>query len=153
MVCNDKLCQLADIIFMDAWLPKFSSDKKGSSLIVIRSKKGEEFVQKAINEGVVKLEPISIEDVLRSQHIPLAIRSVAARRVAMKYRSGESYIPNLLPQSPELTPSFLDLLDAYHLIFINKLCSNNSKLLQLIIEFHVRLWDFARSIKEKMIKM
>jgi hypothetical protein len=83
----------------------------------------------------------------------MAIRSVAARRVAMKYRSGESYIHNLLPQSPELTPSFLDLLDAYHLIFINKLCSNNSKLLQLIIEFHVRLWDFARSVKEKMIKM
>jgi coenzyme F420 hydrogenase subunit beta len=153
IVCNDKLCQLADIIFMDAWLPKFSSDKKGSSLIVIRSKKGEEFVQKAINEGVVKLEPIPIGDVLRSQHISMAIRSVAARRVAMKYRSGESYIHNLLPQIPELTPSFLDLLDAYHLIFINKLCSNNSKLLQLIIEFHVRLWDFARSVKEKMIKM
>ncbi len=138
---------------MDAWLPKFSSDKSGLSLIVIRSKKGEELIQKAIKKGVVKLQPISVSDVMQSQHILMTVRRVVARRFALNYSSKEFSSTGMLPQRPELTPSFLDLLDAYHLIFVNKFCRNNSMLMQLIIDFHVKLWDFARSVKKKATKV
>jgi len=77
LVCNDKLCQFADIIFMDAWLPEFSSDKTGVSLVVVRSKKGEEFVSKAAERGIIKLQPIPAEAILRSQQISKITRRVA----------------------------------------------------------------------------
>ena len=153
LVCNDKLCQLADIIFMDAWLPKFSTDKTGLSLIVIRSKKGEKFIQKAIEKEVVKLQPVSIGDVLRSQNILMTIRRVVARRYALNYIFKGFFSDSKLLQRSELTPSFLDLLNARHLILANKLCRNNSKLSHLIINFHVKLWEFARSIKEKVTRI
>jgi len=125
MVCNDKLCQLADIIFMDAWLPEFSSDNIGLSLIVVRSKKGDEFVSKAIEKGVVKLQPIPLVDVLRSQHMAATIRRVAARRYILKYRSNA--ISASAPLYRRLSPpqSIFEVLDAFHLISINKICRNN----------------------------
>ena len=150
MVCNDKLCQLADIIFMDAWLPEFSSDRTGSSLIIVRSKKGELFVSKAIEREIVKLQPISVENVLRSQQIFKINRRVAVTRFAMKYHPNE-YCSSIA-QSSSPNPSISNILDAFHLIYINTFCKSSSKLSQLIIECHAKLWDFACSAKRKLTK-
>jgi coenzyme F420 hydrogenase subunit beta len=152
IICNDKLCQLADIIFMDAWLPVFSSDKIGLSLVVTRSKKGDEFVSKAIENGVVKLQPIPIGDVLKSQNVPAIIHKVVARRHVMKYNSKEFSTSSALPERLLQTQSIIDKLDAFHLISTNKLCKKDSKLLYLIVECHVKLWDLARSAKKKISK-
>lgn len=143
MVCGDKLCQLADIIFMDAWLPKFSSDKIGTSLILTRTKKGEEFIAKAIEQKVVKLQKASLEDVLKSQRAQHSALRAAARRKALKYPLKNTFTY----QGVEPKPTVFDLIDIYHLIFVNKLGKNNSTLSQLIIEFHVKLWDIVRLSK------
>lgn len=148
MICNDKLCQLADIIFMDAWLPEFASDKTGVSLIAVRSKKGEDFISKAINKGIVQLQPASITDVMKSQSFQTTVRKVAARRYALNYNLEKSTAFQGLTH-PHF---FLDVLDAFHLILINVFCRNNRRLLHPIIEFHVRLWDFARSAKRTLSK-
>jgi len=151
IVCNDKLCQFADIVFMDAWLPEFSQHRTGFSLIVVRSKKGEDFISKAVEKEVVKLQPMSIEAVLKSQQLLKVIGRVAVTRIAMKYPSGEQYASGagrLLP-----TPSISNLLDAFHLLFINRFCSNSSKLSRLVIECHVKLWSFALSAKRMVTKL
>jgi coenzyme F420 hydrogenase subunit beta len=152
MVCNDKLCQLADIIFMDAWLPEFSSDKIGSSILVTRSRKGETFIIDAIEKGVINVQPISVKDVERSQQILKTIRRVTARRYVMKHIFKEFSDSDEKPEKLALVPSIFDLLGAFHLISINRLCRNDSKLMRFIIECHVKLWDSARSIKKKLTK-
>ena len=149
MICDDKLCQLADIIFMDPWLPRFSSDRMGSSLVAVRSKKGEEFIAKALEKGVVKLQTISIDEVLRSQKMATTIRSAAARSYVLKYPSKNS----LMFQKTKPAPSILDLLEAFHLVSINNIYRKDSKLSQLMIDLHAKLWDFARFAKRVLTKI
>ena len=148
MICNDKLCQLADIIFMDAWLPEFSFDKIGHSLIVVRSIKGKNFLTEAIKKDVLKLQPISIEQVLQSQVLSKTIQKVIARRLILRYPSKDPFVfKQFLPSS-----SILDLLDAFHLVLIHQICKKTSKMTLIIIEFHVGMWDFARVAKRTIIK-
>jgi len=147
MICNDKLCLLADIIFMDAWLPEFSSDKIGSSLIVVRSKNGADLIAKAMEKGIVELSPVPIEAVLRSQILSKTIARVAARRLALKYSSNRLSTSEIL--SPN--PSVFDLLEAFHLVFINRICKNPSKISDTVIEYHKNVWDLARFAK-RMVK-
>ena len=147
LVCNDKLCQFADIIFMDAWLPEFSSDKTGVSLVVVRSKKGEEFVSKAAERGIIKLQPIPAEAILRSQQISKITRRVAVTRFFTKYPPKE--FSSVSTQRSFPTKSLSNILDALHLLFINRFYRNSSMLWQIVIECHVSLWNFALSIKRK----
>ena len=36
--CDDVFAELADVVFMDAWLPKYSKDPLGHSLVINRNK-------------------------------------------------------------------------------------------------------------------
>ena len=147
MVCDDKLCQLADIIFMDAWLPKFSSDKLGISLLAVRSSKGDEFVKKAIEKGIVTLKETSIEDILKSQSMPASIYQTAARK---------HFLGSLL-DAPRIYEGFhprpMDYLAAFHMVVINRLCSNDSHLTGFLIEGHAKTWDAVCSIKQTIVKL
>jgi coenzyme F420 hydrogenase subunit beta len=148
IVCNDKLCQLADIIFMDAWLPKYSFDRIGTSLIVARSSKGEKLIKKAIERKVVKLKKISFNEVMESQMIENTIRRVAARRKILNWFS----IKPLKFQNIKANPSVQHFLDAFHLLIVNRISRSKSKLSKIIIEFHVKIWDLARFTKKKIAK-
>jgi coenzyme F420 hydrogenase subunit beta len=144
MVCGDKLCQLADIIFMDAWLPEFSSDKMGTSIVMVRSKRGEALVTKAMKNKVVELQAISIKSVMNSQGMATTVRKVAARRFFSTLP-----IKSVFPlYESALKPTYSDFLYAFHFKIINMLCQNTSQLSQLIIEYHVTFWNLARSIKK-----
>jgi hypothetical protein len=135
---------------MDAWLPEFSSDKTGFSLIIIRSKKAEEFISKAIEKGIVKLQPVAIEDILRSQQIPKIVQRAAITKLVMKYPPKAFNASNA--QRIEITPSIFNLLNAFHLLILTRFCKHSSKLLKLIIECHVKIWDFISSAKRLIIK-
>jgi len=148
MVCDDKLCQLADIIFMDAWLPEFSSDKMGTSLVIARSKRGEALITKAMKHKVLELQAISIKSVMKSQGMVTTMRKVAARK-SISQLPFKSVFP-FYKSAPK--PTFSDLLDAFHLIFTNILCQNTSKFSQLFIEYHIAFWNLARSIKRMLRK-
>ena len=66
--CTDTLCELADISFGDAWLPKFmSTDKIGTSIVVSRTKIGDEILNLACNSNEIKLEKSSASDLINSQ--------------------------------------------------------------------------------------
>ncbi len=46
--CNDHFASFADVSFGDAWLPEvMKSDKVGTNVIIIRSKKGKEYLKEA----------------------------------------------------------------------------------------------------------
>jgi len=84
-LCEDKTNELADVSFMDAWLPEFlEKDKIGTSLIISRSKHGDELIRKAKKEGYIEVSTIHCDAIIRSQALEYAKRSFAARYLIMK---------------------------------------------------------------------
>jgi len=76
--CDDVFAECADIACMDAWLPKYSKDSRGTSLMLVRSP----LVERVISRGQgAQLEHISINHLVRSQRGVLAIK-----RQHLRYR-------------------------------------------------------------------
>ena len=67
LLCTDCLNELADISFGDAWLPEFSKDNMGTSMIVVRSNIGMKILKNAEFEGYIKLSKINVKKVIQSQ--------------------------------------------------------------------------------------
>jgi coenzyme F420 hydrogenase subunit beta len=144
LICDDKLCELADITFMDAWIPEFSSDKIGTSLIIVRSKEGKNLVEKAVKHGVVKLERVPVEKIIEAQSIEKAIRKLTSRKIIMRLIF-KKYIKY---KKSTIKPTYPDLLEALHFLLTNEICRNNSEFSQLLINYHVAIWNIVRSIKK-----
>jgi coenzyme F420 hydrogenase subunit beta len=54
-ICPDHSGEYSDISCGDAWYKKPDGINPGSSLIVVRTKRGQEFLQRAIDEGVITI--------------------------------------------------------------------------------------------------
>jgi coenzyme F420 hydrogenase subunit beta len=81
-VCHDHLNELADVSFADAWLPEIiESDAIGTSVMVTRTRVGEELVRAAVSDDVIEVFAVADKDVIRSQRWPLLFkkRNIAAR--------------------------------------------------------------------------
>ena len=67
-LCADSISRLADITFMDAWLPEImAQDKTGKSIIVSRTGVGERLCQNAKLKRIAELEKIDSDRVSQSQ--------------------------------------------------------------------------------------
>lgn len=67
-ICTDTLCELADISFGDAWLPRYvSADKIGTNIIVTRTEIGDDILSLASNNKEIELEKSSPNDLINSQ--------------------------------------------------------------------------------------
>ncbi|MDY9926369.1 MULTISPECIES: Coenzyme F420 hydrogenase/dehydrogenase, beta subunit C-terminal domain [Methanosarcina] len=65
--CDDVFAELADITFMDAWLPNYSRDSRGTNLVLVRSPKILDIIQKGIEKAEINVSKISVEKVIQSQ--------------------------------------------------------------------------------------
>jgi coenzyme F420-reducing hydrogenase beta subunit len=65
--CDDVVAETADISFGDAWVEPFSSDGRGTNVVVVRSKQLKEMIDAARSDGRVELEPVDAEFVVRTQ--------------------------------------------------------------------------------------
>lgn len=74
LMCPDETNELADISCGDAWLPEFKSEKVGESVVMVRSRAGEEILNQADSTGVISLKPINPEKVQFSQAEPLRFK-------------------------------------------------------------------------------
>jgi coenzyme F420 hydrogenase subunit beta len=79
--CDDIFAEVADAVLMDAWLPRYIQNRKGTSILLTRKPELEQLVQHGIASGDVMLEPIGIEDTIESQ---MAI--VDIKRTGLAYR-------------------------------------------------------------------
>lgn len=66
-LCPDHTCELADISFGDAWLPQFKKDKKGTSIVVSRTKLSEKILENMYSEKKIYLNPLPISQLVQSQ--------------------------------------------------------------------------------------
>ena len=69
--CDDVFAECADVACMDAWLPEYSRDSQGTSLVVARSPAVREVLERG--QGI-RLDPIPVERVVQSQGGVVAIK-------------------------------------------------------------------------------
>lgn len=81
--CKDVFAETADVCFMDAWLPEYSKESRGTSLVVIRNLRIDQLFSRFANSGEIEIENISSDKVIASQ-----CGHVRRKRVTVSMRSG-----------------------------------------------------------------
>lgn len=67
LICDDGLNELADLSFGDAWLPKFSKDNLGTSIVIVRTSAGMNLIQNAKELGKIELVEAGYREIIQSQ--------------------------------------------------------------------------------------
>ncbi|MGP8154004.1 MAG: Coenzyme F420 hydrogenase/dehydrogenase, beta subunit C-terminal domain [Smithella sp.] len=84
-LCPDGLGELADISCGDAWhLYDKQKDDYGQSLVLARSERGREILNRAMESGYLQLEPSKPADVIRAQPMTGRRAEIFGRLLAMK---------------------------------------------------------------------
>jgi coenzyme F420-reducing hydrogenase beta subunit len=65
--CDDVIAETADISFGDAWVEPYSSDGRGTNVIVVRSSLVESLVLNAIDEGRLEMKAVDAEFIVQTQ--------------------------------------------------------------------------------------
>jgi len=65
--CDDIFAELADVVFMDAWLPEFVGDGRGTSIVTARSALAASILEDGLRSGDLAMRPINAAEVLASQ--------------------------------------------------------------------------------------
>jgi coenzyme F420 hydrogenase subunit beta len=65
--CDDVFAEIADVVFMDAWLPRYVCDSRGHSLMVVRHPHLMPIFAEGAGSGGCHLEPLPISQVTESQ--------------------------------------------------------------------------------------
>lgn len=65
--CDDVFAELADVTFMDAWLPEYSRDSRGTNLMLVRSPEILAFIQEGMEKEEINISKISVENIIQSQ--------------------------------------------------------------------------------------
>lgn len=81
MYCDDVFAETADVVFMDAWLPEYEMDYRGTNLVLIRSELPYKVLLSGVESDAVSLEPCSPEKVILSQ-----LGAVEWKRDALSHR-------------------------------------------------------------------
>ena len=79
--CDDVFGEVGDVAFMDAWLPEYEHDGRGTNLVLTRSPIAEQVLCDGAAGGELHLEPVKLERILTSQDsvIPYKRDSLAFR--------------------------------------------------------------------------
>jgi coenzyme F420-reducing hydrogenase beta subunit len=79
--CDDVVAETADISFGDAWVEPYSSDGRGTNVVIVRSQPLQELVEAGIRDGRLKLDPVDEHFVRETQAAGLR-----HRREGLAYR-------------------------------------------------------------------
>ena len=79
--CDDVVAETADIAFGDAWVEPYSSDGRGTNVVIVRSDELHEMIKQAIAGGRLQLEPVGADFVAETQAAGLR-----HRREGLAYR-------------------------------------------------------------------
>jgi coenzyme F420 hydrogenase subunit beta len=66
-MCSDYLNEFSDICFGDAWLPRVLQEKKGETIVIARTKKGDDLICEAQKEGIIEVKEIPRNVFLQAQ--------------------------------------------------------------------------------------
>ncbi|MHA1632039.1 MAG: Coenzyme F420 hydrogenase/dehydrogenase, beta subunit C-terminal domain, partial [Candidatus Freyarchaeota archaeon] len=126
LMCPDETNELADVSVGDAWLPELRNEKIGESVVVARTRLGEEFLKEAASSGVISLKRVDCERVGCSQAGPLRFKKedLGTRLAMMESRGMKVPVFTVKPRSSGSFFSFARNL----FVFLNVRASENGNL-------------------------
>lgn len=65
--CDDVVAETADISFGDAWVEPYSSDGRGTNVVIVRSKALMSLIERARSDRRLQLEPVDADFIVRTQ--------------------------------------------------------------------------------------
>ena len=65
--CDDVVGETADVSFGDAWVEPYSSDGRGTNVMVVRSKEIAQMIEAARRDGRLELAPVDADFIARTQ--------------------------------------------------------------------------------------
>ena len=87
--CDDLFAETADAAFMDAWLPHYSNDYRGTSFVISRN----ETINKLLINNATQIEDISIKNIIDSQKGALHYKTEMLGKRLSYFKSKTKYIP------------------------------------------------------------
>lgn len=110
--CDDIFAELADVSFMDAWLPDYSNDWQGTNIVVSRSEEISRLLEQAKSENKIYADTITPQQVIESQRNVIDFkRKELPARLHDAFKKGNK-VPQkrVEPQKPKLfSRSFLKM--------------------------------------------
>ncbi|MBF7013831.1 Coenzyme F420 hydrogenase/dehydrogenase, beta subunit C-terminal domain [Novosphingobium sp. HR1a] len=100
--CDDVVSETADIAFGDAWVEPYSSDGKGSNVVIARSRQLHDMIAAAMADGRLSMQQVDAEFIAGTQAAGLR-----QRREGLAYRL--RIAPPALPLHKRVTPGERDL--------------------------------------------
>jgi len=128
ILCPDMTAELSDISFGDAWLPEYSKDEKGSSVIISRTKIGEEIIRRATQNERIGIQRISEEVAIESQRGHLWYKKNNLKIRYGLYRKLEKNVPSLKDRNLQFFKSGSLLAALVGIITIFSVLISESKL-------------------------
>lgn len=113
LMCSDKICELADISFGDAWLPELSDDKIGRSIVVSKSEIGEKILQMMKSKNTIKLDKVSIKKVIQSQLGTLYLKKKNLNTCNKLFKVAPKYDNLLKPDTIDRLLALFPYLNSY----------------------------------------
>ncbi|MFW2828796.1 Coenzyme F420 hydrogenase/dehydrogenase, beta subunit C-terminal domain [Sphingomonas sp. ID0503] len=108
--CDDVVAETADIAFGDAWVEPYSSDGRGTNVVITRQPEVQAIVAEAIEQGQLALEPVDAAFIANTQ-----AAGFRQRREGLAYRLRTH--PPRLPLRKRVTPGGGDLPRRRKLIY------------------------------------
>jgi coenzyme F420-reducing hydrogenase beta subunit len=88
--CDDAFAECADAVFMDAWLPKYSSDPRGHNITLVRSTILRDLLNRYAKDGALSLDNLDISETIRSQRPALnSKRRDIKERIRLAGKAGQ----------------------------------------------------------------
>ena len=86
--CDDVVAETAEISFGDAWVEPYSSDGRGTNVVVVRSKFMKQLIETGRADGRLSLDPVGPEFVIQTQAAGLRHRREGLAYRLSRRRSG-----------------------------------------------------------------
>lgn len=103
--CDDIFAECADIVFMDAWLPEYIDDWRGTNIVIVRSRKLLGAIDDGVQRDEVGITPLSIDKVVQSQSGAIAFkRQLLRTRLWLAEREGQYFPPKRVVAKPDANP-------------------------------------------------
>lgn len=84
--CKDFAGELSDASFADAWLPEYTQDVNGTSLLIVRNAEIDLLIKKMTNEGKLHLSLIIPEKIIKAQRSALQFKKESIKGRVRLYK-------------------------------------------------------------------
>jgi len=102
--CDDHFAEEADVVLMDAWLPQYSQDWRGTNFLIVRNSEIEKVLKAGADQGDLFIKTVTVEDIIKSQRAPVYRKKTRAaqQKWLLERRDKNAAFIRLPSQKPSL---------------------------------------------------